>query len=37
MLFKKFYTELILGLKENLVGLLNRLNLNTLTFEIIDH
>ena len=32
MLFKKFYTKLIFGLMKDLVGLLNRLNRNTLIF-----
>ena len=36
-LFKKFYTELIHGLIEDLVGLLNQLSHNTLIFQLIDH
>ena len=37
MLFKKFCTGLIIGLMKDLVGLLNQLSLNTLTFQITDH
>ena len=36
-LFKKFYIELMHGLIEDLVGLLNQLSQNTLIFLLIDH
>ena len=36
-LFKKFFTELMHGLIEDLVGLLNQLSHNTLIFQLIDH
>ena len=35
MLFKKFYTVLIIGLMKDLVGLLNQSNHNTLIFQLI--
>ena len=37
MLFKKFCTELIIGVMKDVVGLLNQSSLNTLTFQLIDH
>ena len=37
MLLKKFYTGLKPGLIEDLAGLLNRLNRNTLIFKPIGH
>ena len=37
MLFKKFCTELMLGLIKDLVGLLNKLSHNTLIFQLRDH
>ena len=36
MLFKKFYTWLIIGLMKDMTELMNQLNLNTLTFRLID-
>ena len=36
MLFKKFYTWLIIGLRKDLAGLLNQLILTTLTLQVID-
>ena len=36
-LFKKFYTKLMHGLIEDLVGLLYQLSHNTLIFQLIDH
>ena len=37
MLFKKSYTELMLGLIKDLVGLLNQLSHNKLIFQLTDH
>ena len=37
MLFKKSDTGLMPGLIEDLAGLLNRLNRNTLIFQLTDH
>ena len=37
MLFKQFYTELMHGLIEDLVGLLNELSRNKLIFQLTDH
>ena len=36
MPLKKFYTELMLGLIKDLVGLLNQLSHNTLIFQLMD-
>ena len=35
--FQEIYTELMYGLIEDLVGLLNQLSHNTLIFQLIDH
>ena len=37
MFFKKFCTELMLGLIKDQVGLLNQLSHNTLIFQLTDH
>ena len=37
MLFKKFYTWLIIGLRKDLAGLLNQLILTALTLQVIDY
>ena len=37
MLFKKFYTGLMPGLIEDMAGLLNESNRNTLIFQFTSH
>ena len=36
-LFKRFCTELIIGLMKDLIGFLKQSSLNTQTFQLIDH